>query len=288
MFRSLVQSVSRGLHTTATALQASAAPTTPAAAAGASAAVSGATQRAGSIAVKKGMTAIWDPWGVRVPVTLLQLDSVYVTQVKTPETDGYYGVQVGAGLAKPHRAGKSVVAHCTKAQAPPLKEFAEFKVTPDALLPAGHQLTAAHYQVGQFIDVRGVTVGKGFQGVMKRWGFKGQPATHGVSVTHRSLGSTGQCQDPGRVFKGKKMAGHMGAKYRTTLNLQIVKIDHDSNVLYVKGGVPGHDNAFITIRDAVKQYNKTSGPVPTADKAKTGAELLEKQGSDPYLRYESA
>ncbi|KAI9184193.1 hypothetical protein H9P43_003246 [Blastocladiella emersonii ATCC 22665] len=289
MLRSFLSGVTRGIHTSARSLQAS--PVSATASAGAAAvAHTGATKRAGVVAVKKGMTAIWDQWGVRIPVTLLQLDSVYVTQTKTPDTDGYYGVQVGAVEAKVHRAGKSVAAHCAKAGVPALREFAEFKVTPDALLPAGTAITAAHYEVGQFIDVQAPTVGKGFAGVIKRWGMKGQPATHGVSVTHRHGGSTGQCQDPGRVFKGKKMAGRLGGKTCTVLGLQIVKIDHDANVLYVKGGVPGHDDQFIRVRDAVKKWGKVAGPVPTAapDAAKAGQEWLAKEGSDPYLRYESA
>ncbi|ORZ40281.1 50S ribosomal protein L3 [Catenaria anguillulae PL171] len=282
MFRSIVSTFSRSLHTSARALQASPVSATTAAT------HSGPSKRTGVIAVKKGMTAIWDQWGVRIPVTLLQLDNVYVTQAKTPETDGYYGVQVGAVPAKAHRAGKSLVAHCTKAGVPfPLREYAEFKVTPDALLAPGTQIAATHYEVGQFIDVTAKTVGKGFSGVMKRWGFGGQGATHGVSLTHRHPGATGACQDPGKVWKGKKMAGRHGGKQCTVLGLQIVKIDHEANVLYVKGSVPGHDEQFIKVRDAVKKWGKTAGPVPTAQEPKKGAEWLPKSGTDPYLRYEA-
>jgi large subunit ribosomal protein L3 len=220
---------------------------------------------------------------------LSQLEQVYVTKVQpAPFPNGYIGVQVGAFHAKPHRATKSIVSQCAKANVPPLKDFAEFQVSHNAVPALGSTVSASHYQVGQYVDVQGTTVGKGFQGVMKRYGFKGQPATHGVSVSHRSHGSTGQCQDPGRVFKGKKMAGRMGGKTRTVLNCQIVKIDYDANVLYVKGQIPGHDNGVLRVRDAVKKYGQLAGPTPTASDSKTGTEWLPKTGSDPYLAYEQA
>ncbi|KAL7750803.1 hypothetical protein RI367_003760 [Sorochytrium milnesiophthora] len=253
------------------------------------------TVRTGVLAIKKGMSCIWDEWGERLPVTLLQLDNAYVTQTKTAATDRHWAVQVGCSLAKAHRVGKSVVKHCEKAAVPPLQHLGEFKVTRDSLLPAGMQLNVGHFTIGQFVDVTGTSVGKGFQGVMKRWGFKGLPATHGVSVSHRSHGSTGQCQDPGRVFKGKKMAGRMGGKQRTVQNLQVVKIDHDNNVLYVKGAVPGHENGVLRVSDARKKYwdGQTklgvAGPVPShSGEAKRGEEWMAKSGSDPYLRYEEA
>jgi len=189
-------------------------------------------------------------------VTVLQLDNLQVVAQRTADRDGYTAVQLGAGAAKAKRTTAGMRGHFAKANVEPKRKIAEFRVTPDCLIGVGEEITADHYFAGQYVDVAGTSVGKGFQGAMKRHNFGGLRASHGVSVSHRSHGSTGQCQDPGKVFKGKKMAGHMGAVRSTTQNLQVVRTDTDRGLIMIKGAVPGSKGGWVTIKDAVKK------PVP--------------------------
>ncbi|NCO17553.1 MAG: 50S ribosomal protein L3, partial [Alphaproteobacteria bacterium] len=195
--------------------------------------------RSGVIAKKLGMTRLFLEDGKQVPVTVLQLDSLKVVAQRTTEHDGYTAVQLGAGVAKAKRTSAGMRGHFAKANVEPKRKVAEFRVTADCLIGVGEEITADHYFEGQFVDVAGTSIGKGFQGAMKRHNFGGLRASHGVSVSHRSLGSTGQCQDPGKVFKGKKMAGQMGAVRCTTQNLQVVRTDADRGLIMIKGAVPG-------------------------------------------------
>ena len=197
------------------------------------------------------------------PSHALQVQHCQVVQVKTAEADGYDALQVGSGERKLKRVSKSMRHHFFKSAVAPKKKLMEFRVTPDCVLPVGTELTARHFVPGQFVDVQGVTTGKGFQGVMKRWGFKGQPATHGVSLKHRSGGSIGNCQDPGRVWKGRKMPGRMGGKKRTQQNCSLYKIDPLRNLLFLKGAVPGHKGNYVSVSDAVKKQLPDSLPFPT-------------------------
>eukprot|EP00475_Leptophrys_vorax_P009629 TRINITY_DN16373_c0_g1_i1.p1 TRINITY_DN16373_c0_g1~~TRINITY_DN16373_c0_g1_i1.p1 ORF type:complete len:276 (+),score=14.34 TRINITY_DN16373_c0_g1_i1:70-828(+) len=199
------------------------------------------------------MTAMWDKWGVRIPVTVLWVDDNQVVQVKTAEKEGYTALQIGCGQKKPKQLTKPEVGHFRAAGVPLKRHVAEFRVSPEAVLPVGTALDVRHFAAGQFVDVTGVTLGKGFQGPMKRWGFKGMPASHGASLSHRSHGSTGGRQDPGKVFKNKKMAGHMGAKQRTVQNIWVVKIEPAKGLIWVKGQVPGHNGNFLLVKDAVKK-----------------------------------
>ncbi|NUB44533.1 50S ribosomal protein L3 [Fertoebacter nigrum] len=212
--------------------------------------------RSGVIAKKLGMTRLFLEDGKQVPVTVLQLDALQVVAQRTADKDGYTAVQLGAGLAKAKRTTAGMRGHFAKANVEPKRKIAEFRVTPDCLIGVGEEITADHYFAGQYVDVAGTSIGKGFQGAMKRHNFGGLRASHGVSVSHRSHGSTGQCQDPGKVFKGKKMAGHMGAVRVTTQNLQVVKTDSDRGLIMIKGAVPGSAGGWVTIKDAVKK------PVP--------------------------
>jgi large subunit ribosomal protein L3 len=212
--------------------------------------------RSGVIAKKLGMTRLFMEDGKQVPVTVLQLDSLQVVAQRTADRDGYTAVQLGAGLAKAKRTTAGMRGHFAKANVEPKRKIAEFRVTPDNLIGVGEEITADHYFSGQFVDVAGTSIGKGFQGAMKRHNFGGLRASHGVSVSHRSHGSTGQCQDPGKVFKGKKMAGHMGAVRCTTQNLQVIRTDSDRGLIMIKGAVPGSAGGWVTIKDAVKK------PVP--------------------------
>ena len=224
--------------------------------------------RTGIIAQKKGMTRIYDQFGQHVPVTVLQIENLQVTAVRTKEKDGYSAVQLGFGNAKVKRTNKAQRAQFAKANVEPKKKLVEFRVSDDALLELGQEVRANHFVVGQFIDVVGTTKGKGFAGVMKRWNFAGLEASHGVSVSHRSHGSTGQRQDPGRVFKNKKMAGHLGVERITTQNLEIVQIDEARNLLLVKGAVPGVDDAYVQVRDAEKRARPANAPYPAVKAAK--------------------
>ncbi|SPJ25024.1 50S ribosomal protein L3 [Palleronia abyssalis] len=209
--------------------------------------------RSGVIAKKIGMTRIFQDDGRQVPVTVLQLDKLQVVATRTAESHGYTAVQLGAGSAKPKNVSKALRGHFAVAKVEPKRKIAEFRVAPENLIDVGEEITANHYFAGQFVDVSGTSIGKGFAGAMKRHNFGGLRASHGVSISHRSHGSTGQCQDPGKVFKGKKMAGHMGAARVTTQNLQVVKTDADRGLIMVKGAVPGSKGGWVTIKDAVKK-----------------------------------
>src|SRR3954468_18771189 len=218
--------------------------------------------RTGVIAKKMGMTRLFQEDGRHVPVTVLALENVQVVSRKNADDDGYVAVQVGAGTRKAKNMTKPERGHFGKAEVEPKARLAEFRVAEDALLDVGAEITADHYVAGQYVDIQGVTQGKGFAGGMKRWGFGGLRATHGVSLSHRSLGSTGQRQDPGRVFKNKKMAGHMGARNRTQQNLEIVRTDAGRGLLFVKGSVPGHKGSWCLIKDAVKVPAHADLPYP--------------------------
>ncbi|WP_242098292.1 MULTISPECIES: 50S ribosomal protein L3 [unclassified Sphingomonas] len=218
--------------------------------------------RTGVIAKKMGMTRLFQDDGRHVPVTVLQLDGVQVVSVREEDRDGYTAVQLGAGSAKAKNLSKPQRGHFGKAEVEPKAIMAEFRVDADGLLAVGAEISAAHYVAGQLVDIQGRTQGKGFQGGMKRWGFGGLRATHGVSVSHRSLGSTGQRQDPGKVFKNKKMAGHMGDKNRTQQNLEIVSTDVERGLLFVKGSVPGSKGGWLIVKDAVKVARHADAPFP--------------------------
>jgi large subunit ribosomal protein L3 len=220
--------------------------------------------RSGVIAKKLGMTRLFMDDGRQVPVTVLQLDNLQVVAQRTAEKDGYTAVQLGAGTAKVKRVSKAMRGHFAVAKVEPKRKIAEFRVDPDNLIGVGEEITANHYFEGQFVDVSGTSIGKGFAGAMKRHNFGGLRASHGVSISHRSHGSTGQCQDPGKVFKGKKMAGHMGAARVTTQNLQVVRTDADRGLIMVKGAVPGNKGGWVTIKDAVKKAVPENVILPAA------------------------
>ncbi len=208
--------------------------------------------RSGVIAKKLGMSRIFNEDGAHVPVTVLELGGCAVVAHRTVERDGYSALQLGAGKAKVSRTSKAMRGHFAKAEVEPRQHVSEFRVSDDCLLDVGAELSAEHFVPGQKVDVAAVSIGKGFAGAMKRHNFGGLRATHGVSISHRSHGSTGQCQDPGKVFKGKKMAGHMGASRVSTQNLEVVRTDADRGLILVRGAVPGSKGAWIEIRDAVK------------------------------------
>jgi len=231
--------------------------------------------RSGVIAKKLGMTRLFLEDGRQVPVTVLQLDNLQVVAQRTAAKDGYTAVQLGAGNAKAKRTTAPMRGHFARANVAPKRKIAEFRVSPDNLIDVGAEITADHYLAGQFVDIAGTSIGKGFAGVMKRHNFGGLRASHGVSVSHRSHGSTGQCQDPGKVFKGKKMAGHMGAVRVTTQNLQVVKTDSDRGLIMVKGAVPGSKGGWVTIKDAVKKPAPADLPMPAAVRAAGAAPVAE-------------
>ena len=218
--------------------------------------------RTGVIAKKMGMTRLFQEDGRHVPVTVLELDKLQVVSRRESDVDGYTAVQLGAGTAKAKNVAKPQRGHFGKAEVEPKMRVAEFRVSEDALLDVGATISAEHFVAGQMVDIQGVTQGKGFQGAMKRHGFGGLRATHGVSVSHRSHGSTGQRQDPGKVFKNKKMAGHMGARNRTQQNLEVVRTDLDRGLLFVKGSVPGHKGGWLLVKDAVKIARHADAPYP--------------------------
>ena len=217
------------------------------------------------------MTRLFQEDGRHVPVTVLALEDCQVVSVRTADTDGYVAVQLGAGVAKQKNVAKPQREHFAKANVSLKARVAEFRVADDALLEVGASIAASHFVPGQLVDVSGHTQGKGFQGGMKRWGFGGMRATHGVSISHRALGSTGQRQDPGKVFKNKKMAGHMGDKQRTQQNLVVVRVDDERGLIFVKGSVPGAKNSWMTIKDAVKVARHGEAPYPAGLKGSAAA-----------------
>jgi large subunit ribosomal protein L3 len=226
--------------------------------------------RSGVIAQKVGMTRIFTEAGEHIPVTVLRLEKCQVLGHRTEEKNGYVALQLGAGTRKPARLTKPERASFAKIEVEPKRKLAEFRVSADNLIEVGAEITADHFVPGQFVDVTGTNQGKGFQGAMKRWNFGGLRATHGVSISHRSHGSTGQRQDPGKVFKGKKMAGHMGDERVTTQNLVVVRTDVDRGLLMVRGAVPGSKGGWVLVRDAVKRPLPKEAPKPGAFKAREG------------------
>ncbi len=220
--------------------------------------------RTGVIAKKVGMTRLFQDDGRHVPVTVLSLEDCQVVSVKSQDRDGYVAVQLGAGAAKPKNVNKPQREHFAKAEVAPKMLMAEFRVSDDAILDVGATISANHFVAGQMVDITGHTQGKGFAGAMKRWGFGGMRATHGVSISHRAHGSTGQRQDPGKVFKNKKMAGHMGDRQRTQQNLEVVRTDEARGLIFVKGSVPGSKGGWLMVRDAVKVDRHADAPYPGA------------------------
>lgn len=218
--------------------------------------------RTGMIALKVGMSRVFKEDGTHVPVTVLKVDGCQVISQKTQETDGYTAVQLGVGAAKAKRQSKAMRGHFAKAKVEPKRKIVEFRVPADGLVAVGAEIAPSHFVDGQMVDVTGTSIGKGFAGAMKRHNFSGLRATHGVSISHRSHGSTGQCQDPGKVFKGKKMAGHMGATRVTTQNLEIVATDDEKGVILVRGAVPGSKGGWVMVRDAVKKSHADDLPFP--------------------------
>jgi len=218
--------------------------------------------RSGVIARKKGMTRVFTEDGTHVPVTVLALEECQVVGVRSEEKDGYTALQLGAGKRKVSRTNKPLRGQYAKAGVEPKNKMAEFRVTEDAVLEVGAEISADHFVEGQKVDVVGTSIGKGFAGAMKRHGFGGMRATHGVSVSHRAHGSTGNSQEPGKVWKGKKMAGHMGARRVTTQNLEVVKTDSDRGLILIKGAVPGSDGSWVLISDALKAKLPEGVPFP--------------------------
>ena len=223
--------------------------------------------RSGVIAQKVGMTRIYNDAGEHVPVTVLRMENCQVVAQRTQEKNGYTAVQLGVGLAKVKNTSKALRGHFASASVEPKAKLAEFRVSPENMVDIGAEITADHFVTGQKVDVTGTSIGKGFQGVMKRYNFGGGRATHGNSVSHRAHGSTGQRQDPGKVFKGKKMAGHMGSERVTTQNLEVVSTDSDRGLILVRGAVPGSKGSWIYVRDAVKAPLPDNAPKPAGIRA---------------------
>ena len=220
--------------------------------------------RTGVIAKKLGMARFFDEGGSHVPVTVLSLEGCQVTAHRTQDKDGYVALQLGAGAKKAKNTSKGMRGHFAKAEVEPKHELAEFRVTEDNLIDVGAELVADHFVAGQKVDVTALTVGKGFAGAMKRWNFGGMRATHGVSVSHRAHGSTGNRQDPGKTFKNKKMAGHLGVERVTTQNLEVAGVDAEKGLLLIKGAVPGSKGGYVLIRDAEKRARHADAPFPAA------------------------
>lgn len=218
--------------------------------------------RTGLIARKEGMSRIFTADGAHVPVTILKVENCQVTAVRTEEKEGYTAVQLGVGKAKVNRTSKAMRGVFAKAKVEPKIKLAEFRVSPENVLEVGAELSVEHFVAGQFVDIQGTTKGKGFAGAMKRWNFGGMRATHGVSVSHRAHGSTGQRQDPGKVFKNKKMAGHLGDETVTTQNLKVVAVDAEQGLILIEGAVPGNATSYVTICDAVKKARHADAPMP--------------------------
>ncbi|WP_208435653.1 50S ribosomal protein L3 [Bartonella phoceensis] len=237
--------------------------------------------RSGVIAQKLGMTRIYNEAGEHVPVTVLRLENCQVVAQRTVEKNGYTAVQLGVGFAKVKNTSRALRGHFAKAFVEPKAKIAEFRVSPDNLLDVGTEITVEHFVPGQRVDVTGTSIGKGFAGVMKRHNFGGHRASHGNSITHRAHGSTGQCQDPGKVFKGKKMAGHMGQVRVTTQNIEVVSTDVERGLILVRGAVSGSKGAWILVRDAVKKRLPDNAPKPAGirriakEKTEMGAPAME-------------
>ena len=218
--------------------------------------------RSGVIAQKVGMTRVFNDGGEHVPVTVLKLDGCQVVAHRTKDKNGYTAVQVGSGLAKVKNVTRAERGHFATAQVEPKRKVAEFRVDENSLIPVGAEITADHFLVGQFVDVTGTSTGKGFAGGMKRWNFGGLRASHGVSISHRSIGSTGGRQDPGKTFKNKKMPGHLGVDRVTTLNLKVIRTDVERGLILVEGAVPGTKGGWIYVRDAIKKAAPKDLPMP--------------------------
>ncbi|PVU89935.1 hypothetical protein BB561_005108 [Smittium simulii] len=253
------------------------------------------SRRVGVLAKKLGMTSMWDEWGIKIPVTVLQIENVQVIkQIKT-SNDNFPRLQVGAFTPRPDKVTKPLKGHFEKYNSSLKSVVTEFPVTPDAVLPSGTEITVAHFVPGQLVDVIGKSKGKGFAGVMKRWGFGGGRASHGVSLAHRTPGSIGQNQDPGRVFPGKKMPGRMGNQSVTVMELKVMKIDTELNCLYIKGHVPGNKRGIVKVRDAIKTNSVSkfpsdiTPPFPTYIPGANGFNPLPREmvarvgGKDPLL-----
>ncbi len=223
-------------------------------------------KRTGLIAEKVGMTRLFTDAGEHVSVTVLKMGGCRVLSQRTQERDGYTAVQLGYGAMKSKNVNKAMQGQFAKAGSEPCRHIVEFRVVPEGLVDIGSEFTASHFAAGQFVDITGTSIGKGFQGVIKRWNFGGLRATHGVSVSHRSHGSTGQRQDPGKVFKGKKMAGHLGDERITSLNIKVVAVDEEQGLIMVAGSVPGADGSIICIRDAIKKAAFEGLPTPAGIK----------------------
>lgn len=230
--------------------------------------------RTGVITQKMGMSRLFMPDGRHVPVTVLKLDTCQVVATRTKEKDGYVAVQLGSGFAKAKNTSKGMRGHFAVAEVEPKRKVAEFRVDEKNLLEVGDEILADHFKEGQKVDVTGITIGRGFTGAMKRWNFRGLEASHGVSISHRSLGGTGGRQDPGKVFKNKKMHGHYGVERVTTQNVEVAKVDVDRGLIMVRGAVPGSKGGFVMVRDAVKRPYKDL-PMPASVKKRGGAAKAE-------------
>jgi large subunit ribosomal protein L3 len=237
--------------------------------------------RTGLLAKKLGMTRVFKDDGTHVPVTVLHIDDLQVVAARTAEKDGYTAVQLGWGTAKVKNVSQPNKGHFAAAKVEPKQHLAEFRVSADGLLSPGDTLSAAHFVVGQKVDVVGTTKGKGFAGAMKRWNFRGLEASHGVSVSHRSHGSTGNRQDPGKTFKNKKMAGHLGSERVTTQNLEVAAVDAERGLLMIKGAVPGAKNSWVLVQDAVKKARHADAPFPAGLVANTTPAASEPAAAEP-------
>ncbi len=244
--------------------------------------------RSGVIAQKMGMTRIFTDAGENVPVTVLRLENCQVVAHRTQEKNGYTALQLGVGRPKVKNVSRAERGHFAVAKVEPKRKLAEFRVSPDNMIDVGAEITADHFIAGQYVDVCGTSIGKGYAGAMKRHGFGGLRASHGVSISHRAHGSTGQCQDPGKVFKGKKMAGQMGNKGVTTQNLRVVKTDVDRGLIMVRGAVPGAKGGWVLLRDAVKKRLPDEAPLPGAFRARAGEEPAAAESETPAEEAEAA
>ncbi len=240
--------------------------------------------RTGLICKKIGMSRIFSAEGSHVPVTVLELDNCQVVSSLTEEKNGYSAVQIGVGKIKEKKISKPMEGHFKKNKVNPKLKISEFRVTKDNLIDTGTEIVASHFVEGQFIDATGISIGKGFAGAMKRHNFGGLRASHGVSISHRSHGSTGQCQDPGKVFKGKKMAGHMGSSKTTIQNLEVVKTDSENGYIFIKGAIPGPKGGWVVLNDAIKKSLPENLPLPAGIK---GHEIEKETLSEETLSEET-